>query len=165
VKRAFSLIGLIIVAAILGIMAAIAVTTFQSYTLQAKAAVAKDSLRMLRNAIELYTAQHDGVPPGLAGGTVTSFESLELQMKYTTDIGGQSGGTTTKGGQFLFGPFLSEMPKNPFNDKIAFLMIGNNESFPESATGDYGWVYQPATKNIRLDWPGTDKDGIRYFNY
>lgn len=28
-----------------------------------------------------------------------------------------------------------------------------------------GWLYNPDTKEIRLDWPGTDKDGVRYCDY
>jgi len=63
-KRAFSLVELMIVVAVLGIMAAIVVPQFQSYSTQAKEAVAKDSLRLLRGAIELYTGRHGGVPPG-----------------------------------------------------------------------------------------------------
>jgi hypothetical protein len=44
-------------------------------------------------------------------------------------------------------------------------MVSNNQPFPETPTGDYGWVYQPQTKTIKIDWPGTDKDGIPYYDY
>jgi hypothetical protein len=44
-------------------------------------------------------------------------------------------------------------------------MIGNSELFPPNPTGQFGWVYQPATKTIRLNWSGTGKDGIRYYDY
>jgi len=63
-RRGLSVAELMIVVAVLGIMAAIVVPQFQSYSTQAKKAVAKDGLRMLRSAIELYTAQHSGIPPG-----------------------------------------------------------------------------------------------------
>ncbi|RKY11715.1 MAG: hypothetical protein DRP65_03460, partial [Planctomycetota bacterium] len=49
-KKAFSLVELLIVVAILGILAAIVVPEFQTYTQQAKEAAAKDNLRILRNA-------------------------------------------------------------------------------------------------------------------
>ena len=62
-KRAFSIAELMIVLAVLGILAAIVVPHFRSYTTQAKEAVAKDHLRLLRSAIELYAVQHHGVPP------------------------------------------------------------------------------------------------------
>jgi hypothetical protein len=57
------------------------------------------------------------------------------------------------------------MPENPFNTRQDVRMIGNSEAFPGDPTGGFGWVYQPATKTLRLDWPGTDKSAIRYFDY
>jgi hypothetical protein len=44
-------------------------------------------------------------------------------------------------------------------------IVGNNEAFPTEPTGHDGWIYQPVTKNIRVDWPGSDARGIRYFDY
>ena len=63
------------------------------------------------------------------------------------------------------GRYLSEMPENPFNERSNVNVIGNNQQFPANATGQFGWVYQPATKTISLDWTGTDKNTIQYFDY
>lgn len=52
-KRGFSLAELLINVAILGILAAVVVPQFQAHSAQAKVAVGKDSLRILRSAIEL----------------------------------------------------------------------------------------------------------------
>lgn len=71
-KKAFTLVEILIVVAILGILAAIVLPQFQSHTQQAKESAAKDNLRILRNAIELYAAQHDGVPPGYPNGDTTA---------------------------------------------------------------------------------------------
>lgn len=148
-KRAFSLVELMIVVAVLGILAAIAVPQFQQHSMQAKEAVAKDSLRLLRGAIELYTARHGGVPPGYEDD----------------DVG------TTPAGSFFYdqmvrdGRYLLDIPENPFNNLDTINVIGNTEAFPASATGRFGWAYQPATKTIRLDWPGEGMDGIAYFEY
>ena len=65
-KKAFTLVEILIVVAILGILATIALPTFQSHPQEAKESAAKDNLRILRNAIELFTAQHNDVPPGYA---------------------------------------------------------------------------------------------------
>lgn len=138
-----------IVVAVLGILAAIVVPQFQKHSAQAREAVAKDSLRLLRGAIELYTAQHGGVPPGYEDDDVT----------------GAPGGLHFNRQLVLEGRYLSKMPENPFNNRDTIFIIGNSEAFPGSATGQFGWVYQPATKTIRLDWPGTDKSGIRYYEY
>ncbi|GAH74356.1 unnamed protein product, partial [marine sediment metagenome] len=63
-KKAFTLVEILIVVAILGILAAIVIPQFQAHSQEAKEAAAKDNLRILRNAIELYAVQHGGVPPG-----------------------------------------------------------------------------------------------------
>jgi len=138
-----------IVVAVLGILAAIVVPQFQEHSKKAREAVAKDSLRLLRGAIHLYTTRNGGVPPGYNGnipGTNPAY-SYFLQQVVTG------------------GRYLSQMPENPFNNKTEIRMIPDGQSFPAQATGDFGWVYQPATMTIRLDWPGTDKGGIRYFDY
>jgi len=148
-RRGFSLVELIIVVALLGIMAAIVVPQFQSHSTQAKEAVAKDSLRILRSAIELYTAQHGGIPPG-----------------YTNDDPQTSPSSSNFCNQLIVNRhYMIKMPENPFNNRKDIRMLGNSETFPQNATGNFGWVYQAATKTIRLDWQGTDKYEIRYFDY
>jgi type IV pilus assembly protein PilA len=148
-KKGFSLVELVIIAAILGIMAAIIVPQFQSQSSQAKKAVAKDHLRMLRSAIELYTAQHGGIPPGYENNNPSNSPSSSV---FLTQM-------------MISGNYIRKMPANPFNNLETIMMIGNNEPFPQNPVDGYGWVYQPATKNIRLSWAGKDSDGLRYFDY
>lgn len=147
-KRGFSLVELMIIVAVLGILAAIVVPQFQSHATQAKEAVAKDSLRILRSAIELYAARHSGVAPG-----------------YEDDDPATAPSSLNFCEQLIENRYLLKMPKNPFNKLSTMQLIGNSEAFPSAATGDYGWIYQPAIKTIRLDWPGADKDGIAYIEY
>ena len=100
-RRGFSLVELIIVVAVLGIMAAIIVPQFQSHSTQAKKAVAKDSLRILRGAIELYTAQHGGVPPGYENDDPqTSPTSSNFYQQLVVDRN-----------------YLLKIPKNPSQNK------------------------------------------------
>jgi general secretion pathway protein G len=63
-KKAFSLIELMIVVSILGIMAAIVAPLFRDNIQKTKEAAAKDSLRILRTAIEAYAAKNNGISPG-----------------------------------------------------------------------------------------------------
>jgi general secretion pathway protein G len=147
-KRGFSLVELMIVVAVLGILAAIVVPQFQQHATQAREAVAKGNLRILRGAIELYTARHGGIPPG--------YKDNKPQTPPSDSDFYQ---------QLIEGRYLSEMPENPFNKRQDIRMIANSEIFPQNPTGQFGWIYQPATKTIKLDWPGTDKSGISYYEY
>ena len=148
-KRGFSVVELLIVVAVLGIMAAIVVPQFQSQSTRAKKAVAKDSLRILRSAIGLYTAQHGGIPPGYPNDDPqTPPSSAVFQDQLVVDQA-----------------YMANIPKNPFNNLRNVKMIGNNEAFLPGAVGGYAWIYKPATKTIRLNWPGSDSSGLRYFDY
>ncbi len=138
-----------IVVAIIGILAALVLPCFQNYTTEAKEAAAKDNLRILRSAIELYAAQHEGIAPGYDLDDVSNQPTVESFEEQMVGAGG----------------CLRKMPRNPFNDADTMRVIGNSEAFPTQATGDYGWIYKPATKTIRLDWPGSDPKNIRYFDY
>jgi len=165
-KRAFSLVEMLIVVAILGILAAIVLPQFQSHSQEAREAAAKDNLRILRQQIELYAARHDGVPPGYPDGDTSATPTWPLffsHMLKATNASGQYADVGTPG--YPLGPYLSDVPLNPFQNSKLTQMIGNNEEFPAEAPDMFGWIYKPATKEIRLDWPGTDKDGVRYYDY
>jgi prepilin-type N-terminal cleavage/methylation domain-containing protein len=147
-KKAFTLVEILIVVAILGILAAIVLPTVQGHIQQARESAAKDNLRILRNTIALYATRHNDVPPGYLNNDPTEEPDWVLFI-----------------GQLIDGQYLPTMPRNPFNDLKTLLMINNAEALPESATGDYGWIYKPATKTIRLDWPGNDSTGALYYQY
>ncbi len=147
--KAFSLVEMVIVVAILGIVAALLIPCFSGQTQEAKEAATKDDLRILRSAIEFYAVNHRGVPPGYPDddrSRVPTADQFRMQM-------------TTQNA------CLRKMPTNLFNDLDTMCVIENGATFPAEATGAYGWIYQPVTKTIRLDWPGSDKNGVRYFDY
>ena len=70
-KKAFTLIEILIVVSILGILSAIVFPEFQAQAQQSRESAAKDNLRILRNAIEIYAAEHNDIP-GISwyGGTI-----------------------------------------------------------------------------------------------
>lgn len=147
-KKAFSLVELMIVVSIIGILAAIVIPVFQDYTQQAKEAAAKSNLKTLRNAIELYAAQHNGVPPGYPGNDPTQEPQPVEVFRQLADPG----------------EYLQSMPENPFNGMTGLRTYGV-APFPTEADGTSGWLYEPATMDIRLNWTGTDSEGISYFEY
>jgi len=121
-KKGFSVAELVIVVAILGIMAAVVVPQFRSQSTQAKSAVAHDNLRMLRGAIELYTVQHRGIPPGYENDNPANTPSNAI---FLTQL-------------VVSGNYLKQMPENPFNNLDNIRMVGNGESFPQSPVGNPG---------------------------
>jgi prepilin-type N-terminal cleavage/methylation domain-containing protein len=148
-RKAFSLVELMIVAAVIGILAALSVPYLHNHAAEAKEAAAKDNLRVLREAIKFYAVHHNDTPPGYPGndrGAQPTEDSFRLQL-------------------ILEQNYLRKVPPNPFNGLETLHIIGNAEGFPAEATGDYGWIYQPATGTIRLDRPGADSDGVQYLDY
>ena len=150
-RKAFTLVEILIVVGIIGILAAIVIPEFKSHTQKAKEAAAKDNLRILRNTIEFYAVQHNGVPPG-----------------YNNDDPSGVPGHVFFISQLVFAEkYLPKLPENPFNGEIFVKTIGNAEAFPTEPVEPYinGWIYQPATKTIKLNWEGTDSGGVAYFDY
>jgi general secretion pathway protein G len=141
----FTLVELIIVVSILGILAAIVLPEFQNHSKLAKEAQAKANLRTLREAIERYAADHNGIPPGYSNNDPTATAS---PIAFSNQIK----------------PYLGDVT-NPFNSKYTVQIYQNNQILPASATGNYGWLYKPSTKEIRLDYPGMDSEGKTFFSY
>jgi type II secretion system protein G len=97
VKRAFTLIEILIVVVILGILAAIVIPQFSDASTQANAANVRSQLQTLRGQLELYKVQHNDVYPDLvndgwadliAGDYIQSAPRNPLQDPATaTDVG------------------------------------------------------------------------------
>ena len=145
-RLGFSLVEILIVVAIIGILAAIVIPEFQQQTQLAKEAAAKENLQILRGAIERYALEHNGVPPGYPGNNLSlppSDATLRIQLK---------------------GRYIRLYPTNPFNESKATLVL-KTSSIPEKATGTYGWIYCPQTKKMKIDWPSTDSQGVKFYDY
>ncbi len=148
-RKAFSIAELVIVAAIIGILAALVTPLLHSHAMGAREAAARENVQLLRGVIELYAARHQGVPPGYPANDLGSVPTAQEFQDQTT----------------VQDRCLLRIPQNPFNNLNRVRIIGNEEDFPLEATGQDGWIYQPATKIIHVDWPGTDSHGVRYFDY
>jgi len=148
-RRGFSLVELMIVVALIGILAAIVLPEFKGNTAEAKEVAAKNNLHLLRAAIELYAAQHGGIGPGYKDNNP---QNLPMAVHFYNQL-------------VFVGHYLTEMPENPFNGDARVRVLSNSSTFPDDADGLTGWIYKPATKIIKLNWPGTDRNGTRYYDY
>ncbi len=150
-RYAFSLVELVMVVALLGILAAFALPSFQNHTTEAREVAAKDNLRLLRNAIKIYATKHDDLGPGYFHFISSGNPMYIVVERQLIDSDKQ----------------FSRMPKNPFNGKDLMKMVLNDEQFPAAPieTDLYGWIYKASSKTIKLNWSGTDLAGIPYFDY
>jgi prepilin-type N-terminal cleavage/methylation domain-containing protein len=83
--KAFTLIELLIVVAIIAILAAIAVPNFLEAQVRSKVSRAKADMRSLATALEAYAVDNNIYPPNDAGGTQSQFR-LNKVVVLTTPI-------------------------------------------------------------------------------
>ena len=161
--KGFTLVELMLVVAILGILGALVLPVYQGHASEAKVSSAKSNLHALRAQIELYKLQHSGVLPGYAMGGPLAEGLLSRQFEGTTTLDGSASPNKTPSDPFLYGPYLLKLPENPFNGESA---IGYSTDFATDAgKAGYGWLYNRTTGEIRLNYAGTDEDGVAYIDY
>lgn len=81
-KKAFTLIELMIVVAIIGILASIAIPKFSNLINKAKEGATKGELSTIRSALQIYYGDNEGWFP--AG--INAFDSLTINAKYITQV-------------------------------------------------------------------------------
>jgi len=151
-RRAFSLIELVIVVVIIGIIAAIAVPRMSRGAAGAADSALTANLAVLRNAVELFQAEHGGEYPKLA--------NLPQAFTQYSDILGTTF-SATKTTTCIYGPYLRAVPTLPVGaDK-------GKTSFIGTYTASNGWVYNETTGAVIANCPDAELDarGVKYNTY
>ena len=161
--RGFSLIELVIVVVIMGVLAAIAIPRMGRGARTAGASALKQDLTALRNAIEMYAAEHDGRYPN---------SNIVTQLtQYSNNTGTTMSTTKNPGTGVVYGPYLKETPPLPVGtskgEAGVFVESDSDETLDWDDDDDGGWWYNSATAEVRAYLPNSDKDddGVRYNSY
>lgn len=158
-RKAFSLVELVIVVVIIGVIAAIAVPRISRGAKGAGESALRGSLASLRNAIDMYAAEHGGNFPAAGDGLEAT---LIRQLTEKTDASGVAGGN--------LGPYLRRgFPPCPVGARTGDTGVQMTNVTPlaivESTAGK-GWVYNYATGEIVVNCDDADEGGtVTYDDY
>jgi len=136
-RSAFTLIEVLIVVVIMAILAATIIPQFTDSTKDAKASTVKFNLATLRSQIQLYRAQHNGLNPS----------ATLVELTTNTDVSGAQG----TGANYPYGPYLRQIPANPFSNSNTVTVIAVDPAVAGSVTGSGGWLYNTTTGNVWID--------------
>jgi prepilin-type N-terminal cleavage/methylation domain-containing protein len=142
VKKGFSLLELVIVVVIIGIIAAVAIPRMSRGSAGAADAALSGNLAVLRNAIDLYAAEHSGAFP-------TVLLAPTALTQYTDSAGVVSATRTTT---YIYGPYLRKVPPLPVG-----AAKGNTGIAAATGVG-VGWIYNVTTGDITSNTTATEKD-------
>ena len=144
-KRAgFTLVELVIVILILGILATVAAPSLFNASGTAMDNSLKQSLKVIRDAIEMYSAHRGGQLPGV--------DNLEDTFKADLE------------------PFLRTFPANPAGANPSKLdqvrIVANGSSLDSQVDNEEGWIYNSETGEFRANSDHVTQDGGDvYFNF
>ena len=148
----FSLLEVVIVVAIIAILAAIGIPRMSRGARGASDSALAGDLANLRNAIDLYAAEHGGLFPGNA--------DPNTQLTQYTDMAG--GVAVSKDATHIYGPYMRTIPPLP----VGPTRKGCTKIAAADAAG-IGWIYDKTAGTIRANTTASEKDeaGKLYSDY
>ena len=150
IARGFSLLEVMLVVVIIGLVAAIAIPKFSRGAAGASDSALSGNLAVLRNAVDLYQAEHNGTYPAVA--------TISTQLTQFTDAAG--GVSATKDATHIYGPYLRSVPPVPVGAKKGGTTIAAADG------AGVGWIYSATNGTIQANTTTeTDSAGALYTTY
>ena len=141
-RRGFSLLEVVIVVAIIAILAAIGIPRMSRGAKGASDAALTGDLATLRNAIDLYAAEHTGVFPTEA--------AVNTQLTQYTNITGVV--SAVKDTTHIYGPYMRSIPPLPIGAKKG------NATIADANGPGVGWIYDDADGTIKANTTDAEVD-------
>jgi prepilin-type N-terminal cleavage/methylation domain-containing protein len=159
-RTGFSLVELVVVIVIIAILAAMAIPRLSRGSAGAGRSAVLGDLAIIRNALNLYAAEHISKYPDTDEATVTA---------QLTQYSNTSGGTSaTKVGTFIYGPYVHRIPPCPVGpnagDNGIKIDSANSPPVVDEVSGK-GWLYNPNTGEWLANTDDTDDEGTAYNTY
>lgn len=157
-KGGFSLVELVIVVVIIGVIAAIAVPRISRGAKGAGDASLRGTLAGMRNAIDMYAAEHGGTFPAGTEAEITD------KLVKKTDASGNVGSVA---GTHIYGPYLrGGIPTLPVCANKGAKTLKIVTGTPAYAATGEGWVYSTDTGEFIANCDTeTDESGVAYNTY
>lgn len=150
-RSGFSLLELVIVVVIIGVIAAIAIPRMSRGSAGAADAALSGNLAVLRNAIDMYAAEH--------GGSFPSATAVANQLTQYTDTSGDT--QSSSDSTHIYGPYVRKVPPLPVGAKKGKIGIA------AASDTDIGWIYASVTGDIKANCTDSEADasGTKYNTY
>ena len=144
IRRGFTLVEMVVVVMILGILGAIAAPRLLSTSQQAVDNGLRQTLSVIRTAIDSFAAEHAGELPGADGQEQTFKEDLADYLRGNTFPMCPVGGAR-------------------FND--VSMMAGTGSIVPDMAAteGTHSWVYKYETGDFHINCSQVSADGVTFY--
>ncbi|MFW6154387.1 MAG: type II secretion system protein [Planctomycetota bacterium] len=144
-RGGFTLVEVLIVVLIIGILAMVVVPRVVTAAAQARESALETDLIVIRRAVDLYRAEHDGRLPHLDEAGNVSLAGISWRLTRPTTPTGK----LDPNGEC--GPYLNEWPANPYISGPAGRQITCGAAADAPRDDSSGWYYSTTTGLVHVN--------------
>ncbi len=148
VRKAFTLVEILIVVVILGILAAIVIPQFTNASEEAQVGNVQTQLQTTRSQIELFRVRNNGQSPVIDGANDASFADLLCGVGNTHGLPDGNSIQVAAGAGATQEPYMRTAPVNPRNGLNSVTIDATpiaTAAAADAVSAGTGWYYDPAS--------------------